>query len=72
MELSRPAEAERGPAVVAFGGVIEDDVENDFDIRPVQGFDHVPKLVDRPPAGRGASCTPDAARRTKPARSPNS
>ena len=41
------AEAERRPAVVAFGGVIEDHVENDLDARPVQRLHHVAKLVHR-------------------------
>ena len=41
------AEAQRRPAVVAFGGVVEDDVENDLDAGPVQRLDHVAKLVDR-------------------------
>ena len=33
--------------MVAFGGVVEDDVENDFDARAVQRLDHVAKFVDR-------------------------
>ena len=41
------AEAQRRPALVAFGGVIEHDVENDLDARPVQRLDHVAELVDR-------------------------
>jgi hypothetical protein len=32
--------------VVAFGGVIEDHVEDDLDRRPVQRLHHVAKLVD--------------------------
>src|SRR5262245_61741694 len=32
----QPAETQSGPAVVAFAGVIEDNVENDLDARPVQ------------------------------------
>src|SRR5262249_1988593 len=41
------AETQRRPAVVAFGGVIEDNVENDLYARPVQRFNHVAKFVDR-------------------------
>ena len=32
--------------MIAFGGVVEDDVENDLDARSVQGLDHIAKLVD--------------------------
>jgi hypothetical protein len=32
--------------VVAFRGVVEDDVENDLDARPMQRLDHVAKLVN--------------------------
>ena len=42
----QPAQAQRRPAVVAFGGVVEHDVENHLEARPVQGLDHVAKLVD--------------------------
>ena len=42
-----PAEAERRPVVVAFGGVVEHHVENHLDARPVQRLDHVAELVDR-------------------------
>ena len=42
-----PAEAERRAVLVAFGGVVEDDVENHLDARPVQRLDHVAELVDR-------------------------
>ena len=42
-----PAEAQRRPAVVAFGGVVEHDVEDDLDARPVQRLDHVAELVHR-------------------------
>ena len=41
------AEAQRRPAVIAFGRVIEHDVENDLDAGPVQRLDHVAKLVHR-------------------------
>ena len=41
------AEAERRPGVVALGGVVEHDVENDLDARPVQRLDHVAEFVDR-------------------------
>ena len=40
-------EAERRPEVITFRGVVEDDVENHLDPRPVQGLDHVAELVDR-------------------------
>ena len=42
-----PAKTDSRPIVVAFGRVIEYDIENDFDSRPVQSFDHVAKLVYR-------------------------
>lgn len=41
------AEAERRPALVAFGRVIEHHVENDLNASAVQGFHHVPKFVHR-------------------------
>ena len=34
--------------MIAFGGVIEDHIQNDFQSFPVQGLDHVPKLIYRP------------------------
>ena len=34
--------------MVAFGGVVEDDVEDDLDAGAVQRLDHVAELVDRP------------------------
>src|SRR6266404_3388637 len=34
--------------MIAFGGVIENDVENNADVRPVQRLNHVAKLVHRP------------------------
>ena len=40
-------ETQRWAAMVAFRGVIEHHVENDFDARPVQRLDHVAKLVHR-------------------------
>ena len=43
-----PAKAQRRPVVVAFGGVVEDDVENDLDARSMQRLDHVAKFVDGP------------------------
>ena len=42
------AEAERRSALVALGGVVEDNVEDDFQGRPVQRLNHVPELVERP------------------------
>src|SRR5262249_50050224 len=42
------AEAQRGPAMVALRSVIEHHVEDDFDPRPMEGFDHVTKLIYRP------------------------
>ncbi len=33
--------------VIALGGVVEDDIENDLEARPVQRLDHVAKLVHR-------------------------
>ena len=33
--------------MVAFGGVVEDHIENDLDARAVQRLDHVAKFVDR-------------------------
>src|SRR5512134_2429227 len=41
------AESECRPAIVSFGRVIEDDVENDLDAGLMQGFDHVAKFVYR-------------------------
>ena len=41
-----PAQAERRPEVVAFGGVVVDDVEDHFDARRVEGFDHRLELGD--------------------------
>ena len=41
------AEAECRSLVVTLGGVVEHNVENDFDARAMQGFDHVAKFVDR-------------------------
>ncbi len=43
-----PAKAQRRPVVVALGGVVEDDVENDLDARSMQRLDHVAEFVDRP------------------------
>jgi hypothetical protein len=40
--------AQGGAFVVTFGRVVKHHIENDFDARLVQGFDHVAKLVDRP------------------------
>ncbi len=45
MLLSTTAEAQRRPVLVAFGRVVEHDVENDLDPRPVQRLDHVAKFV---------------------------
>ncbi len=42
----QPTETQRRPGVVAFRGVVEDDVENDLDARPMQRLDHVAKLVN--------------------------
>ena len=58
--------------MVAFRGVIEHDVENDLDSRPVQRFDHVAKLVHRSQRILPRAIGLDAAQRTKPVRSPNS
>ena len=41
------AKAERRSAMVAFRGVVEDDIENDLDAGPMQRLDHVAKLVHR-------------------------
>ena len=46
--IVQTAQAERGPGVVPFGGVIEDHIQNDFQAFPVQGFHHVPELIYRP------------------------
>src|SRR5262249_12468888 len=45
--IIEPAETQRRSVVVPFGGVIEDNVENDLDTRPMQCLHHVAKLVDR-------------------------
>ena len=47
MALSSPRKHSVGPSLVAFRGVVEHDVENDFDARPVQRLDHVAELVHR-------------------------
>ncbi len=39
-------EGQRGAFVVAFGSVVEDDIENHFQPRLVQGFDQVAEFVD--------------------------
>ena len=40
-------ERQRGPALVAFGGVVVDHVENDLEARMMQAVDHRLELVDR-------------------------
>ena len=45
--MSRPRKQSVGPSSIAFGGVVEDDVENDLDAGAVQRLDHVAELVDR-------------------------
>src|SRR5678815_2503689 len=42
------AKTQGWPVLIAFGCVVEDNVENDFDTRPVQRLDHIPELVERP------------------------
>ena len=42
-----PRKQSVGPRLVAFGRVIEHDVENDFDPGAMQRLDHVAKFVDR-------------------------
>ena len=39
------AKTERRSAVIAFCSMIEHDVENHFDPRPVQGLHHIPKFI---------------------------
>src|SRR5262249_39276798 len=41
------AKTQRGPTVVSFSSVIEDNVENNLDARPVQRLDHVTKFINR-------------------------
>jgi len=48
------AEGDRRPQVVAFVGVVEHHVQNDFDSRAVQGFDQVAKFVEMAPASGAA------------------
>lgn len=48
------AEAERGAQVVALGGVVVDHVEDDLDVRLVQGLDHLLELLDLLARVRGA------------------
>ena len=43
----QPAKTQRWPVLVAFGGVIENHVEDDLDARPVEGFHHVAKFMYR-------------------------
>ena len=45
------AEAQRGPVVVALGGVVVDDVEDDLDVGGVQRLDHRLELLHLLPAG---------------------
>jgi hypothetical protein len=44
-DVVNPPEAQRRSALVAFGGMVEDDVENGLNSRPVQFLDHVAKLI---------------------------
>jgi hypothetical protein len=39
-------EAEHGAQVIPFGCVVIDDIEDDLDSRPMQGFDHLLELLD--------------------------
>ena len=68
----KSAEAERWPGMVAFGRVVEDDVQDHFDACAVQRLDHVAELVDRAERDPAVSCSRDAAQRTRPVNSPNS
>ena len=44
---NQSAETQGRPVVIALGGVVEDDIENDLETGPVQRLDHVAKLVHR-------------------------
>ena len=57
------AKGKGGTAVVALGGVIEDDVENDFNAGAMKCLYHVAKFVDGTEGRFAASCSPDAGRR---------
>ena len=66
-----PPEAVGRPRLVPLGRVVVDDVEDDLDVRLVQGLDHRPELVARRRPGRrrragggrrsSASCSPSSS-----------
>ena len=82
-EVVQPAEAERRPVEAALGRVVEDDVEDDLEARPVQRLHHVTelvhgaerilsravRLVGREERHRRVAPVVDDARRARPARS---
>ena len=70
MRLSKSAKTQGRPFVIAFGSVVEHNVENDFDTVTVQRLNHVAKFVQWPEQFV-ASYTPDAVQRMKPARIPS-
>ena len=47
-DVVEAAKTQRRAVVIAFGSVIEHNVENHLDTRPVQRLDHVAKLVQWP------------------------
>ena len=51
--------------MIAFGGVVEDDVEDDFDAGAVEGLDHVAEFVDGAEGRFVASYRLGAGRRRK-------
>ena len=57
-------EADRRALVVAFAGVVEDDVEDDLDAGLVEGLDHVPELADLASPRRARRSSPRAGRRS--------
>src|SRR4029077_8029578 len=46
--VAQTAKTEGWPVLVAFGGVIEDNIENEFDTRAMERLNHIPELVQRP------------------------
>ena len=50
-------EAQGRTLFVAFGGVVEDHVQDDLDPGPVQGLDHIPEFIQRSQGVRAGAVT---------------
>ena len=70
MLLSRPRKLSVGTVLVAFAGVVVDDVEDDLDAGLVEGLDHLLEFVDL--VARPRPRTPTWGRRTTGCYSPSS